>query len=73
MSFALSSVTRGLDTDADPQANPVNRILREMRDRGEVLCHEPEWGEPSFSLWPRAAYLLVGGLLLTWFKYSYHL
>ncbi len=40
----------GLDTDPDPQSNPVNRILTEMRDKGEVLCNEPEWGEPNFTL-----------------------
>ncbi len=34
----------------DPQSNPVNRILKEMRDAGELLCHEAEFGEPSFSL-----------------------
>ena len=39
-----------LDTDADPQSNPVNRILKEMRDAGEIVCTEPDWGEPSFSL-----------------------
>ncbi len=37
-----------LDTDPDPQSNPVNRILKEMRDAGEIVCTEPEWGEPSF-------------------------
>ncbi len=39
-----------LDTAPDPLANPVNRILREMRDAGEVICHEPERGKPRFSL-----------------------
>jgi len=39
-----------IDTDPDPLANPVNRILKEMRDAGEVICVEPEWGEPRFSL-----------------------
>ena len=40
----------GLDTDPDPQSNPVNRILKEMRDREEVLCNQPERGEPTFTL-----------------------
>ena len=40
----------GLNTESDPQQNPVNRILSEMRDRGEVICHEGEWGEPRFEL-----------------------
>jgi len=39
-----------LDTEPDPQSNPVNRILKEMRDAGEVVCTNPEWGEPRFSL-----------------------
>lgn len=41
-----------LDTEPDPQSNPVNRILKEMRDAGEVVCHERDWGEPRFSLPP---------------------
>jgi hypothetical protein len=42
----------GFQTDPDPQANPVNRLLQEMRDAGEVICHEPRsgFGEPRFSL-----------------------
>jgi len=39
-----------LDTDPDPQSNPVNRILKEMRDAGEIVCTEPDWGEPTFTL-----------------------
>ncbi|MCH7686251.1 MAG: hypothetical protein IH899_06180, partial [Planctomycetes bacterium] len=40
----------GLDSASDPQSNPVNRILKEMRDAGEIVCHERDWGEPWFSL-----------------------
>ena len=36
--------------DQNPQANPVNRILKEMRDAGEVVCREFDRGEPLFSL-----------------------
>lgn len=34
----------------DPLSNPVNRILKWMRDAGEIVAHEPEHGEPSFTL-----------------------
>ncbi len=37
----------GLDSGADPQSNPVNRILKEMRDAGEIVCHERDWGEAN--------------------------
>lgn len=39
-----------LDMEPDPQANPVNRLLKQLRDQGEVVCNEPEWGEPTFML-----------------------
>jgi hypothetical protein len=39
-----------LDAEPDPQQNPVNRIIKELRDRGEVMCNEGETGEPMFSL-----------------------
>ena len=40
----------GDSLDGDPQRNPVNRILKQMRDAGEVVCREFDRGEPRFSL-----------------------
>lgn len=49
--------------DADPQSKTVTRILKEGRDGGEIVCTEPDWGEPSFSLaqeeWPSAVAVIV--------------
>lgn len=36
--------------DRNPQTNPVNRILKQMRDAGEVVCREFERGESLVSL-----------------------
>src|SRR3989344_3913650 len=36
--------------ERDPLQNPVNRILKEMRDAGEVACRTFDRGEPLFSL-----------------------
>jgi len=36
--------------DGSPQGNPVNRILKQMRAAGEVVCREFDRGEPLFSL-----------------------
>jgi len=36
--------------DQDPQANPVNRLVKEMRDAGQLVVQEFERGEPFVSL-----------------------
>jgi N12 class adenine-specific DNA methylase len=40
--------------DQNPQANPVNRILNQMRDAGEVVCRNFARGEPLLSLPPNS-------------------
>jgi len=40
--------------DGEPQSNPVNYLLREMRDRKEVICNEAERGDPTFVLPPES-------------------
>ncbi|MDC0937049.1 DUF3560 domain-containing protein [Pirellulales bacterium] len=35
---------------ADPLSNPVHAALAELRASGDVVAHEPDWGEPSFEL-----------------------
>ena len=37
-------------TDQNPLVNPVNRILKAMREAGEIACQEFERGEPVFFL-----------------------
>jgi hypothetical protein len=34
----------------NPLSNPVNRALTELRDAGAVHSHEPDWGDPTFSV-----------------------
>lgn len=39
----------------DPQnalANPVHAALTALRDAGEIVSHEPTWGDPSFEITP---------------------
>ena len=36
--------------DPDPQSNPVNRLVKEMRDAGELVVREFDRGSPLVSL-----------------------
>jgi hypothetical protein len=41
--------------ELDPQnalANPVHAALTALRDAGEIVSHEPTWGDPSFKITP---------------------
>ena len=49
-------------TEQNPLDNPVNRILKEMRDAGEIACREFERGEPVFSLRKNAESEAAGGV-----------